>query len=330
MNILICGSDPSDKKLVAFAGRSFPDSMAPEFIADTAFPRSIKKKAPGAFIYFDANLGMDRVLELASKLDDIDDCGWGVLDREGTSEDPAAWFFAGASDYVGPALFKTGLGPGRLDEAIAYRGFSENADPEDAGANFPDDSDREESFPGWAALEESADVSVRFCYTAIGDQKDLLERIGEKRLNKLREDFAVFLESWSKECGGLVWIRESSGCLLLFPPRDEGMNPILAAFRLLLDRALVGYEIFKLEVPLNFRFAFHSGRTMWRKPGATGSVVSEDVNFVFHLGMKVAGDGYILASADAQKVIPVYLRDLFTGAGDFEGRSLIASRKFKD
>ena len=81
---------------------------------------------------------------------------------------------------------------------------------------------------------------------------------------------------------------------------------------------------------MNFRFAFHSGRTMWRKPGATGSVVSEDVNFVFHLGMKVAGDGYILASADAQKVIPVYLRDLFTGAGDFEGRSLIASRKFKD
>ncbi len=330
MNILICCADPSDKKLVAFASRSFPDSTATEFIADTAFSRSIKKKASGAFIYFDANLGMDRVLELASKLDDIDDCGWGVLDREGVSEDPAACFFAGASDYVGPTLFKAGFGPGRLDQAIAYRGFPDDADTEDADADFPDDSGNEETFPGWAGLEEGADVPVRFCYAAIGGQKDLLERIGEKRLHKLREDFAVFLESWAKECGGLVWIRESSGCLVLFPPRDEGMNPILAAFRLLLDRALVGYEIFKLEVPLNFRFAFHAGRTMWRKPGATGSVVSEDVNLVFHLGMKAAGDGYILATADAEKVIPACLRDLFSGAGDFEGRSLIASRKFKE
>ena len=177
---------------------------------------------------------------------------------------------------------------------------------------------------------EGADVPVRFCYAAVGNQKSLLERIGEKRLDKLREDFAAFLEPWSKECGGIVWIRETAGSLLLFPPRDEGMNPVLAAFRLLLDRALIGYEVFKLEVPLTFRFAFHAGRTMWRKPGATGSIVAEDVNFVFHLGMKAAGDGYILVSDDARTSIPSSLGDLFAPAGDFEGRSLIASRRFKD
>ena len=97
-----------------------------------------------------------------------------------------------------------------------------------------------------------------------------------------------------------------------------------------LDRALIGYEVFKLEVPLTFRFAFHAGHTQWRKPGATGNVISEDVNFVFHLGMKAAGDGYILASADAERAVPECLRELFSEAGDYEGRSLIASRKFKD
>jgi hypothetical protein len=69
---------------------------------------------------------------------------------------------------------------------------------------------------------------------------------------------------------------------------------------------------------------------MWRKPGATGKIVAEDVNFAFHLGTKAAGDGYILASTDAEGAIPACLRDLFSPAGDFEGRSLLASRRFKD
>lgn len=328
MTILICSADPSDKRLAAFAAKSFPQGGATcggvELIADSAFARSHKKKAADAFVYFDAAMGRERVLELASKLEGAEGCGWGILDREGETGDPAAYFFAGASDFVGQALFKAGFGPGRLEEALAFAGLLEEGD----GAG--EDEAGEAGFPGWAALEEGADTAVRFCYAAIGYQKELLERIGDKRLNKLREDFASFLEPWSKECGGIVWIRESAGCLLLFPPKDEGMNPVLAAFRLLLDRALIGYEVFKLEAPLSFRFAFHAGRTMWRKPGATGSVVSEDVNFVFHLGMKAAGDGYLLLSADAEKAIPACLRDLFSGAGDFEGRALVASRKFKD
>jgi hypothetical protein len=243
-----------------------------------------------------------------------------VIDRAGESSDPAIYFRAGASDYVGEKLFKAGLTAARLEEALAFAGF-------EIGEGGPEES---EEFPGWTKLKEGADLPVRFCYAAIGNQRGLFERIGEKRLGKLRDDFAAFLESWSKECGGILWIRDNSGCLLLFPPADEGMNPVLAAFRLLLDRALLGYEVFKLEVPLTLRFAFHKGHTMWRKPGATGEIVSEDINFVFHLGTKAAGDGYILASTEVEKSIPECLADLFSPAGDFEGRSLVASKRFKD
>jgi hypothetical protein len=320
MRILICSAEPEDKKLAAFAARSLSSYGTVEIIADSTFSRSGKKKASNSFIYFDSGLGKERILELASKLEGIELCAWGVIDRAGESPDPAVFFFAGASDYVGAQLFKAGFGPERLGGALAYSGLAKSASDEvEAGV-----------FPGWTKLEEGAEIPVRFCYAAIGNQKSLLERIGEKRLDKLREDFAAFLESWSKECGGIVWIRETTGCLLLFPPRDEGMNPLLAAFRLLLDRALIGYEVFKLEVPLTFRFAFHVGHTMWRKPGATGNIVAEDVNFAFHLGTKAAGDGYVLVSTDAKRAIPDCLEDLFSSAGDFEGRSLIASRRFKD
>lgn len=327
MNILICAADPADKALSAFAVRSFAAAAPYEIVADAAFSRTFRKKAPGAFVYIDAGLGRERVIELASKLEEVECRGWGVFDRKGETADPAAYFFAGASDYVGAALFKSGLGPGRFDGALAFSGPPGDAAPDESASTPPV---ARESFPGWTALEEGADIAVRFCYVAVGRQKELLERIGEKRLDKLREDFAAFLESWSKECGGIVWIRETAGSLLLFPPLDEGMNPVLAAFRLLLDRALIGYEVFRLEVPLSFRFAFHAGRTIWQRPGATGKIVAEDVNFAFHLGSKAAGDGYIVASSEAERVVPASLRDLFSAAGDFEGRNLIASRRFKD
>ena len=171
---------------------------------------------------------------------------------------------------------------------------------------------------------------MRFCYAAIGNQHELMERIGEKRLFKLREDFAGFLGPWAAECGGIVWIRDGSGNLLLFPPADEGINPVLAAFRLLLDRALIGYEVFRLETPLSFRFAFHEGHTMWRKPGSTGNVVSEDVNFIFHLGAKASPDGLIVVTDCAESIVPTCLRDLFASGGDFEGRALLASKRFRD
>jgi hypothetical protein len=320
MKILVCASDPEDKKLSAFASRNLAACGSAELVAESTFSRSGKKKAQGSFVYFDLGMGEKRVLELASKLGEVEGCAWGVIDRAGDSSDPSGFFFAGASDYIGEKLFKAGFGCERLETLFAYAGFA-------AEECAPDEP---EEFLGWSKLKEGSEVPVRFCYAAVGNQKGLLERIGEKRLGKLRDDFAAFLESWSKECGGITWIRDTSGCLVLFPPADEGMNPFLAAFRLLLDRALIGYEVFKLEVPLTFRFAFHQGHTMWRKPGATGNIVSEDVNFAFHLGTKAAGDGYILASTEIEKAIPECLADLFSPSGDFEGRSLVASRRFKD
>jgi len=321
MRYLLCG-DPDDRKLVSALERGLPPGSSLEVIAPASFARSWRKKAPGAFVWLDAScLDEGRVLELGERLWSLEACLWGVADRKGAIADPAALFFAGGADYLGPALFRSPLPPGRLQAALAHAGLG------GAGAAV---EEAYPPFPGWSALARDEEVQVRFCYAALSGQKELRERIGEKRLDKLREDFASFLGPWSAECGGIVWIKETAGCLVLFPPDDEGMNPVLAAFRLILDRAIVGYEVFHLEIPLSFHFAFHAGKTMWRPPGATGTVVSDDVNFVFHLGTKATADGEILVSNSANHSIPEYLRDLFVEQGDFEGRPFAASRRFKD
>ncbi len=328
MRILVYAADPADRKLAQFfrEAQASDPGFDLEILPLAGFARSWRKKAPRAFVYIDVDGELDqtRLADMASKLASAEACSWGFLDRAGRIEDPAACLVEGARDYVGPRLFRTGLAPERLGRLLALTGanscLDESEDAEAAAAPFR----------GWGALALGDEIRVRFCYASVGNQRELLERIGEKRLNKLKEDFAAFLETWAKECGGISWIREKSGTLLLFPPRDEGMNPILAAFRLVLDRALIGYEIFRLETPLTFRFAFHAGTTMWRPPGATGTVVSDDVNFIFHMGVKAAEDGGITVSAEAERCLPACLRDLFSPAGDFEGRSLLASRRFRD
>jgi len=320
MRLLVCSADPGNRKLAAFLRRSPPAADA-EILSPQAFSRSIKKSAPGAIVYFFLpELGERKALSLGAKLSGIEGSAWGVIDPAGEAEDPAAFFFAGARDYIGPKLFKEGVGQKRLAAAMAFASILD-ACPDEASAP---------KFPGWEKLKEGEQIEARFCYVALADQEGLRERVGEIRLGKLKDEFASFLESWSKESSGILWIREAGGCLLLFPPADEGANPVLSAFRLLLDRVLVGYEIFRLQAPLSFRFAFHAGRTVWRKRGATGTVVSDDVNYVFHLGQRTTSDGLIVVSEAAASSIPACLRDLFSCAGAFEGREIRVSRRFKD
>ncbi len=321
MRIVVYASEAELPRLSTGFERALPSDAALEILPFSSFGRSYKKKAPGALVYIDAaGQGPERLCELGSHLAEIQSCAWGIIDRGGELADPAALFFEGASDYLGPQAFRGShvLSAGRLSAALVFAGLS---------SSIPE---HRPPFPGWNSIKDGAEVEVRFCYASIASQKELIERIGEKRLHKLREDFASFLGPWAAESGGIVWIKEPAGCLALFPPSDEGMNPILSAFRILIDRILVGFEVFHLETPLNFRFAFHEGKTMWRPPGSTGSVVSEDVNFIFHLGSKGTPDGMILVSGESEASIPPYLRDLFAPAGDFEGHQVFSSKRFRD
>jgi hypothetical protein len=321
MKVLACAADPTDRKLAAYLRAALPKGTDLETVSAASFSRSFRAKAAGSFVYFlVAGLGQRKVLSLAAKLGEIVGCSWGVIDPAGESEDPAAYFFSGARDYVGPRLCKSGGDPRRTAAAFAYA----------ASCGDGPERGREPGFAGWEGLSEGEEIRVLFCFAALADQEGLAGRIGEKRLGKLKEEFCAFLDSWSRESGGIAWIRDSDGCLLLFPPEGGAASPVLGAFRLLLDRVLIGYELFRLSAPVSFRFAFHAGRTTWKKPGDTGTVVSEDVNFAFHLGKRAAGDGYIVVSEASEHAIPSSLRDLFAPAGTFEGHALSASRPFRD
>lgn len=320
MRVLVFSEAPDRAERALKA--ALPPGTGLEILPLRGLKRAMQKPPNADLIYLDiGGIGDPGIGKYASALGTAADIPWGVLDTEGELTDIARAFFLGAEDYLGPGVLKSGISKDRLSQIRAFAGME---------SVKPASQEAVARFPGWDKLPEGSEISVRFCYVSVGDPEGLRERIGEKRLRKLREDFAGFMASWAAECGGIAWMRDPEGSLLLFPERDEGTNPVLAAFRLILDRALVGYEVFRLEVPLTFRFSFHAGRTVWRRPGSTGTIVSGDVNFIFHLGSKYCSDGRITLSAEMECSIPAPIRDLFIPAGDFEGRRILASRKFRD
>jgi len=98
---------------------------------------------------------------------------------------------------------------------------------------------------------------------------------------------------------------------------------------MILHSRLISLEKLGLSFPLDFTIALHYRKTAFRAPGKTGTIVSEPVNYIFHLGAKKAETGRLTVSSEVpEDAIPEGLADLFSPAGVFEGISIRHSRRF--
>lgn len=286
-----------------------------EILPLSSLKRSVKAKSADGFIFIDSgdseSLACKRARELSAM-----DISFGVVDSAGVITDPAALFFSGALDYIGPALLKKGVDAKRLMMAVKMAG---NADGESSTMH---------AFPGWQNLADGAEFRFVFCYASISDQAGLHAKIGEKRLAALKDSFSGYLSKVFSESSGLVWMKDQTGVLILFPESAPGKSPIRLAFETEFNRLLIGYEIFGIEVPLGFKFVFHAGSTEWRKPGMTGNIVSEDVNYIYHLAVKFAEDNRITVSDPCSPWLPEPIADFFTIGKNYEGKGTQYSSRF--
>ncbi|MFA6506070.1 MAG: hypothetical protein WCT14_08225 [Treponemataceae bacterium] len=330
MKITVYCENPEDAAYVK-AVASLTEDAEIALLPAAGCARTLKTKAVGTLVYFDpAVISEEKILEFGSRTKDP----WGVLDRRGVISDPAALFHAGAADYVGPALYKkmpvlTAERMNRVKVLAEIRARGETAACESTNIGAPTDKPIFPPFPGWEKLKTETCYPFTFVFAALGQQKELLGHLGEKRLDKLRGDFAQLIDAWAEEQGGKLWIREASSNLVLFPAADEKATPILHLIKLQLNRALIGYENFRIELPIRFRFAVHQGDAPWRRPGSTGTVVSEHINFIYHLGMKAVDDGTIGVSDKAFRLIPEEFADFFKDGPSFEDHGVRHSRMFR-
>lgn len=265
-------------------------------------------------------------------------CGqtaWGVADPSGEIDDPASVFFLGACDYLGPMAFKHGVDKARARDVRAYaqsRLECESLRPSGGSPRATDATTTASApaFGGWKSVRPGVVYPFYFLFIAASAQMNLKTRLGEAGYIAFRDRLRAQIQQVLAEADPLLWMETDTTAVYLIPSvARNATHAIVASLKLLLNTPIFGYERLGLPFPIQFTCAVHHGSTEFAVPGKTGTIVSDAVNFIFHLGAKCAQAGRLTLSSEVDRTsIPASLREIFVDAGVFEGRTLIHSRRF--
>ena len=262
---------------------------------------------------------------------------WGIIDPKGGEKDCARFFFDGARDYIGGSALKS-LDPKRLKAAFSWRvtlsgqggekakgGRTEISGLPKTGIKIPAGK-----FPGWTSLPSGKTMPFYLLYCGIQGKTTLTGRLTETAYAQMHQRLLNYLHISFQDAEGLVWMDTGKDFLLLFPPRlQNAAAAVKISMRLLISAPLICLETLGLTIPANFAFALHYGTVTYRPPGKTGTVVSDAVNSIFHLGAKKAEQGRLSITGELpDNSIPQSLEDCFVSAGTYEGRSIWHSKKY--
>jgi len=185
-------------------------------------------------------------------------------------------------------------------------------------------------FPGWKKMTSGKTMPFYLLYCSIHGKSSLDSRFEEKTIAKVHKRLLNFLSNIFDESDGQLWMNSGKDCLFLFPPKAKSAEAVIeACIRMIICAPLITMETLAITVPVNFNFALHYGTISYKPPGKTGTVVSDAVNAIFHLGAKKAETGRLTVSGDIPDgSIPKSLEDCFVYAGVYEDRKIWHTRKF--
>jgi len=138
--------------------------------------------------------------------------------------------------------------------------------------------------------------------------------------------FQTAMMRYLEPAGGKIWMWRELDGLVLFPFDGKRNEPLLAIYRFMLNQNLVNAEDLDQSVPISFHFAVDIGNTKYRQSGQTGTIISDSVNFIFHLGKKVVPVRDLTVTGNVFHLLPERMLPLARAAGRFEGRQLYEIR----
>lgn len=242
---------------------------------------------------------------------------WAVIDRGRALDDPAALFRLGAVDYLGAEAREGVVDRARLDDIRAYAERLDNHGPKAARHRA-----HHGGFPGWDALAEDKSYELCALYAGVWDADGLRTRLGELRFSRFKAAAAGIVNALVQEHGGLLWISDDQSFLALFPP-ELASQLVVSAMRILANMRLISYEQLRLEQEVGcLYFCLRRCELPWQKPGQTGTVVSDALNYMYHLGRKFTPPCSIDLVDELADSLDPRLKTLFIDAGSFENRPI--------
>lgn len=265
----------------------------------------------GSMIYLDVGSLSPRETRKAIRiLESQDTLSYGIVDPGGMIDDPGDLFHGGASDYIGPGLSGKRLPVSRIDQALNFYPYI-------------DDKEEECGDLSWENIREGEEYPFYLLYAELDILPEWKTKSGSSFITGLLNTFETHLNRVLLPLGGQLWMKSDYGGLYLFPYSEGSTDIITACMRLILNRVLISMEVFSYGTLLPYHFSLDTGTTVYRKKGNTGTLISDAVNFIFHLGQQHTQPGQFILSSRAAEHIPAGFADCFVSDGKYHDQQLL-------
>ena len=246
-----------------------------------------------------------------------------VVDRKSAVADPAELLMKGC-DYLGPAVLEAGIKPVRLNKYLDFfkcgPAVRVPATPE---KNEQNSADSYICSPGgWKDIRSGKEYTFYMMFTEISIPSEWKKKSGNVHLNRLKQTFHNVAERTAAGNEGKIWIWNEYGGLILFPYTGSNCNAVMSGIKLMLNRVIISIEDFGLHTPIRLRTAMHLGTTTWKARGKTGTIISDSLNSIFHLGTKYTPLDDMDITEEIYGELPDGIRNMFSEAGRFEDRTI--------
>lgn len=298
------------------------------FLPVKEFSSELKKQDTGRLLYLDLSSvsETDRKKYLIS-IFKYGNRKAGIIDPDNSVTDVAELFHSGIADYIGKTLFKTGITLKRIEAAFNFSGCglcaseTENVKGSQAEINYiPSGSD-------WELIKPGKEYTFCFMFIELDDFRDMKKTAGLERAKKIADAFHKFLGNYTASFNGRIWIWMEYTALVLIPYDGDAADVILSSFKLMLNRHLINAIDLGIDYTYSWHIALHVGNTVYRERGETGTIVSDSINSIFHLGQKYADNRSLYLTEEAVSHIPAGIKEFFTADGEFEGRKIVRMKK---
>lgn len=321
----------SDRKKTAdsFASLANGRSHEVEFLPRSECRSRLKKEREGCIVYFDiqdlSEAESRKELRYLLKLPGVLTA---VIDGKGAMDDPAAFFHDGGVDYLGKKQLQEGVSLSRLKNMFAFIG-----DSHPILCALPEQESAEETGAGrlvpggeWKRVKQGEEYLFYFLFAELDLTSDWKVKSGRDHLKQVQDHFQEYIRKAAEPINGRVWMWNEFGGLVLIPRGETPSPVVLTACKLMINRSIASCEEFPFKTPISYRLGLHLGETVYRERGSTGTIVSDTINFTFHLGMKYARPGCFYITRTVFEETPESLKDLFIKESEFEGREIYRMR----
>ncbi|MCP4132230.1 MAG: hypothetical protein GY754_14760 [bacterium] len=332
MNIILFSDNKNIPK--CFTAIEKAKGFTLEYFPLSELKKQLKKPEPRSFIYVDiSNNTAADIAKTAKFLAKQKGLCFGLIDSKGAVSDTAELFFNGASDYIGKGLFKEGIPVKRLKQAIDFK-LPEAGSPPAADkieetiqktAAKKNASKANYILTGnsWKEIKPGKEYTFCFMFVELDNQAYIKKHLSGALLNDFTSAFHDILEETVAPINGQVWMWMDFCGLILLPFDGKKCDAIQTGFKLMLDRKIISFEDYPFNTLLSYRIALHIGNTLYKNRGNTGTIVSDSINSVFHLGQKYAKPNTFSLTEDVVEFIPEGLEEWFMPDAKFEGRNII-------